>query len=214
MKVEFYGYELEHSEDCFTPTTITQETAIRVPVEGKKVLDLGCGIGPLAVYFAKNGAAEVTATDLHTPHVEYTKLNAENNNVNVEVIQGDLFENINSKYDIIAIDVSGIDRNVAEITGWFPGNVPTADSTGADVIVRALQQAPEYLNEGGEIYCCTASFSDLDKIMNQMGGEQELVFEREIPFSRRLVANIDNLRPESYTEKEGSFFWKFALYKL
>ena len=67
--VDFYGYELEHDESCFTPTTITKFTAINVPVEGKKVLDLGCGIGPLSVYYAKNGAESVTAVDVYDKHV-------------------------------------------------------------------------------------------------------------------------------------------------
>ena len=138
----FYGYELEHDESCFTPTTITKFTAINVPVEGKKVLDLGCGIGPLSVYYAKNGAKSVTAADVYDKHVHYTQLNAEKNGVDVEVIQSDLFENIDDKFDIISCDVSGVDRRVAELTGWFPDGVPTADETGADIICRAIKNAP------------------------------------------------------------------------
>ena len=161
--VEFYGYELEHDESCFTPTTITKFTAINVPIEGKKVLDLGCGIGPLAVYYAKNGAKSVTAVDVYDKHVHYTQLNAEKNGVDVEVIQSDLFENIDDKFDIISCDVSGVDRRVAELTGWFPDGVPTADETGADIICRAIKDAPNYLNEGGDFYLCTAQFSDLKK---------------------------------------------------
>lgn len=215
MNVEFCGFKLEYSDECFTPTTITHGIVGRIPVKDKEVLEVGCGIGPHSIYYAKNGASKVTATDLHLPHVEYTKLNAKNNDVDINVIHGDLFENITGKFDTIVIDVSGIDRRIAEVTGWFPGDVPTADDTGANIIVRALQDAPNYLKDKGEIYCVTASLSNIDKILEQMDGKQELIYEMSIPFSRRLLANIDSLRPESYFEmKPGQFFWKFWLYKL
>jgi len=217
--IDFYGYELEHDESCFTPTTITKFTAINVPIEGKKVLDLGCGIGPLSVYYAKNGAKSVTAADVYDKHVHYTQLNAERNGVDVEVIQSDLFENIDDKFDIISCDVSGVDRRVAELTGWFPDGVPTADETGADIICRAIKNAPPYLNEGGEFYLCTAQFSDLQKIQVQMSQTQglnqgEKIFEKSIPFSKRLLQNVDNLDPKHYQKRGSRYFWNFALWRM
>ena len=89
MFVDFYGSSLEHDESVFIPTTITKFAALKIPVEGKKVLDLGCGIGPLAIYYAKNGADSVTAADVYDRHVEYTKWNAMRNDVDIEVIQSD-----------------------------------------------------------------------------------------------------------------------------
>lgn len=217
--IDFYGYELEHDESCFTPTTITKFTAINVPIEGKKVLDLGCGIGPLSVYYAKNGAKSVTAADVYDKHVHYTQLNAERNGVDVEVIESDLFENIDDKFDIISCDVSGVDRRVAELTGWFPDGVPTADETGADIICRAIKNAPPYLNEGGEFYLCTAQFSDLQKIQVQMSQTQglnqgEKIFEKSIPFSKRLLQNVDNLDPKHYQKRGSRYFWNFALWRM
>lgn len=214
MNVDFYGYNLEHDENCFTPTTISRETAIRVPVQGKEVLDLGCGIGPLCIYFAKNGAKKVTATDIHEPHVIYTLKNSVNNNVNIDVVQGNLFENITETFDIICCDVSGVDRRVAEITGWFPEGVPTADETGADIICRAIEDSPSYLKDDGEMYICTTTFSDMDKILEKMNGEEELVYDVDIPFSKRLIANIDNLDPNSYKSKGHRYYWNFALWKM
>lgn len=221
MEVEFYGYELKHDENCFTPTTITKYTAINVPVEGKKVLDLGCGIGPLAIYYAKNGAESVTAVDVYDKHCYYTMINSATNNVQdkVKVVQSDLFENIDEKFDIISCDVSGVDRRVAEMTGWFPNGVPTADETGADIICRAIKDAPNYLNEGGDFYLCTAQFSDLQKIQVQMAqthglNQGEKIFEKSIPFSRRLLENIENLDPKHYNKKGSRYFWNFGLWRM
>lgn len=215
MSVDFYDFTLEHDESCFTPTTITKFTAINVPIEGKKVLDLGCGIGPLAVYYAKNGAKSVTAVDVYDKHVHYTQLNAEKNGVDVDVIQSDLFEDVHEKFDVISCDVSGVDRRVAEMTGWFPDGVPTADETGADIICRAIEDAPKYLNAGGELYVCVAQFSDLKRIkdvMNKNNGS--MIFEKSIPFSKELVANVDKLNPEYYQKRGSRYTWNMSLWKI
>ena len=48
--------------------------------KNKKVLDVLSRIGPLAIYFAKNGAAEVDACDIYDKHLKLTRLNAKRNN--------------------------------------------------------------------------------------------------------------------------------------
>ena len=53
MIVNFHNIELETSEDSFRPTLISEECALNANFINKKVLDMGCGIGPLAIYFAK-----------------------------------------------------------------------------------------------------------------------------------------------------------------
>ena len=106
MIVNFHGYELECDETVFRPTTVSELTAPRIPVEGKKVLDLGCGVGPLGIYFAKHGAKSVTDTDVYDKHIEYTKINAEKNGVDIEAYQSDIFESVEGKFDIICCDVS------------------------------------------------------------------------------------------------------------
>tara|TARA_S200000501_G_scaffold246565_1_gene230903 strand:+ start:6196 stop:6915 length:720 start_codon:yes stop_codon:yes gene_type:complete len=236
MIVDFHGYELECDETVFRPTTISELTAPKIPVKGKRVLDLGCGVGPLSIYFAKHGAEYVAATDVYDKHIEYTKKNALRHGVDIDVYQSDIFENIEGKFDIICCDVSGVDRRVAEMTGWFPEGVPTADTTGSDLICEAIKYSPEYLNEGGELYICTTSWSDLQKIQLMMiftplMTQGEIIFSQEIPFSRRLMANLDNLDPkrgaiptteqyfytkqgDSYTKDGDDYRWKFNLWRM
>ena len=218
MIVDFHNINLESSEDSFRPTLISEECALKADFKNKKILDLGCGIGPLAIYFAKNGATEVDACDIYDKHLELTKLNAKRNNVSINVIESDLFQNISSKYDLICCDVSGVSKNIAEVTGWFPTKVPKADDTGSNLIIRVIDGSPDYLKEGGSLNICTTSFSNIQEIENTMQksfpNKWEKILEKEVPFSKRLMANIDMLKDEMFLMKDKSYFWIFSMYKL
>ena len=218
MIVDFHNIKLESSEDSFRPTLISEECALKADFKNKKILDLGCGIGPLAIYFAKNGATEVDACDIYDKHLELTKLNAKRNNVSINVIESDLFQNISSKYDLICCDVSGVSKNIAEVTGWFPTKVPKADDTGSNLIIRVIDGSPDYLKEGGSLNICTTSFSNIQEIENTMQksfpNKWEKILEKEVPFSKRLMANIDLLKDEMFVKKDKKYFWIFSMYKL
>ncbi len=62
-------------------------------LENKKLLELGSGSGLISVFAAKNGA-RVIASDINTRAVSATHENAKNNEVMVEAIYSDLFEEI------------------------------------------------------------------------------------------------------------------------
>lgn len=212
--MKFYDFELEYSNNCFIPSTVTNLTAPKIPVQGKKVLDLGCGIGPLSIYFAKNGAAWVTATDIYDEHIKYARINAQKHNVDIGIVQGNLFENINDTYDIICCDVSGIDKRVAELTDWFPSGVPLADETGNNLICKAIEEAPKYLNEGGEMYICVSSFSDVEMLKSFIGDKGGPIFEKKIPFNKALNEQHHLLDPSTYTQKGSRKMWTFSLWKI
>ncbi|CCK78918.1 predicted methyltransferase [Desulfobacula toluolica Tol2] len=56
-------------------------------IEGKRVLDFGCGSGVAAIAAAKTGAAKVWASDIDPCAVHATALNCQLNSVSVEVIE-------------------------------------------------------------------------------------------------------------------------------
>jgi release factor glutamine methyltransferase len=73
-------------------------------LDQKTFLELGAGSGLIAIYAAKKKAI-VTATDINPIAVEYLHQNAEENNVRIEIIHSDLFENIpQQQFDFIAIN--------------------------------------------------------------------------------------------------------------
>jgi len=73
-----------------------------IPVEGAKVLDMGCGEGGVAIAFALRGA-EVTALDVSPGRIERMKVWASEHNVHVNGIVADSLENglPDSHYDIV-----------------------------------------------------------------------------------------------------------------
>ncbi len=92
-KINFFG--LKPSPLCF-------KILWTMPFGQKiKLLDLGCGEGRNAIFFAKNGY-EVTAFDLAKMGVEKTMKNAKKAGVKINVFQADMNEyRLKEKFDVI-----------------------------------------------------------------------------------------------------------------
>ena len=217
-KINFLNIELEYNEKVFRPTLLSEKCALNTNFKGKNILDLGCGIGPLAIYFAKSGAASVDATDIYDEHLKFAKRNADFNKTKINIFKSNLFQNISKKYDLICCDVSGVREEVAKLTGWFPEEVPKADGSGANLILNVVANSKEYLREGGELVICTTSFSDEKSIFAAFEdfypNLYRKVYSEEVPFSKRLNENIEILDKDSFFEKDGIKYWKFSIFSL
>ena len=217
-KVNFLNIELEYNEKVFRPTLLSEKCALNTNFKNKNILDLGCGIGPLAIYFAKNGASSVDAIDIYNEHLELSKKNAVLNGVNVNIFRSNLFQDVPKKYDLICCDVSGVREEVAKLTGWFPEEVPKADDTGANLILEVIANSKEFLKENGELIICTTSFSDEKSIFTAFEkfypNSYKEIYSEEVPFSKRLNKNIGILDKDSFYEKEGIKYWKFSIFSL
>jgi tellurite methyltransferase len=84
------------------PSLICYEVLKRMPPERPiRLLDIGCGEGRNAVFFARNGY-EVTAFDLSSVGVEKTTRLAERAGVRVDVFQADInLYHLEQEYDIL-----------------------------------------------------------------------------------------------------------------
>lgn len=218
MIIDFLDNELEWNERAFKPTTTSKEFAQFVPVEGKEVLDVGCGIGAIGIQFSKRGASKVVAIDINEEHVRLSKENIERNNVsNMEVIQSDMFEELpyDELFDVIASDVSGIDQPIVEVTNWFPEGVP---SHASDYIVEAIRKSKFYLKTGGEFYFTYCTFSDqntIEKVCDMMyPNSWEVVHEKLVPFSPELNQNMElATQYEPLTQKGSRQCWHLWIVK-
>jgi 2-polyprenyl-3-methyl-5-hydroxy-6-metoxy-1,4-benzoquinol methylase len=72
------------------------------PIEGKRVLDIGCGPGHYSVHLAKQGAAQVLGLDFAPGMLEIARENARRNSVNVrcQFINADFLSHpLDEKFD-------------------------------------------------------------------------------------------------------------------
>jgi SAM-dependent methyltransferase len=114
----------------------------------KTVIEIGCGTGLMSIVMAKYGANKVIASDIALASVENTKANAKKFGLEdkITVVEGDLFENIKEKADLITWMIP-----------FFAGNPPKGDTISASMIMppelfeKFLKEAPKYLKSGGTV---------------------------------------------------------------
>jgi SAM-dependent methyltransferase len=197
MNSKIIDYELcgEHlklmvGEDAFIPNLTTELMAahLHMPPEAS-VLDLGCGVAPLAIFAARKGAHRVCAVDIMPQACAYARHNAELNGVadRVEVINGDLFEPIRGqKFDVIIDDVSGMAEGVSRISPWYPPAIPTGGHDGTGPTIRMIREARDYLTEKGRLYFPILSLSDSRKILETAkeiyGTRLRKIAQKMVPF--------------------------------
>jgi len=108
----------------FFSTKLLLEYISQNDLKGKTVLELGAGSGLISVYCAMQNA-KVTATDINPTAINNIIKNAELNNVNIYVIESDLFDKIEiRKFDYIIINppyFPNNPKNEKELA-WFCGN--------------------------------------------------------------------------------------------
>ena len=125
--------------------------ALPGPMTGR-VLDLGCGWGPVGVALGKKyPALEIVMTDINQRAADLARRNLAANGVNARVVQGDGFEHVTGTFDAI-------------IT-----NPPIR--AGKAVIYGLFRQARDFLNPGGALYIV---------IRKQQGAPSVLKYLREI----------------------------------
>lgn len=66
-----------------------------------KVLDLGCGYGPIGIYIASNTNCEVDMTDINERSLNLAKENLLLNKVKANIYISNIYQNIKEKYDYI-----------------------------------------------------------------------------------------------------------------
>jgi HemK-related putative methylase len=90
---------------CFNSTELFATYLLRLPVQGKRVLDMGTGSGAIGIFMAGAGA-DVVACDINPQAVELARRNASLNRVGLEVRRSDLFEAFaGERFDLILFNI-------------------------------------------------------------------------------------------------------------
>ena len=128
-------------------TYLMLEHILENDFKGKKVLDMGCGSGILAILASMKGAENVTAIDIDKWSYDNTMENAENNNIsNVKILEGGAELIINSEFfDVI---LANINKNI---------------------LLRDMKYYANALLENGLIYFSGFYTNDLEDIVSEAG---------------------------------------------
>lgn len=106
------------------------ETIDLSEIQGR-VLDFGCGYGPIGIFIKKNTNSEVEMIDVNKRSIGLAVKNAKLNNVNVKIYESNLYENVEGTFDYII------------------SNPPIR--VGKEMLYQILFDAKKYLKENGKL---------------------------------------------------------------
>ena len=106
----------------------------KVELTNEKVLDMGCGYGVIGISLKREFPdIDLYMSDVNNRAVDFSKINAKNNNVNAVIKQGNLFKPWEDDYfDVIV------------------SNPPIV--AGKEVLHELIEESYHHLNENGKIY--------------------------------------------------------------
>lgn len=130
-------------------------------LEGKSLLEPGCGSGLISIYAAKK-KANVTATDINSIAIEFLRKNASQNKVELKIIQSDLFQNIpEQRFDIIAINPPFYKKQpqTEKEYAWFCGE-------NGEYFAALFKGLNNYIHASSEILMVLFDGCDIEMIEN------------------------------------------------
>ena len=145
-----YGVFSKNGLDFGTRTLL--ETLDTSKISGK-VLDFGCGYGPIGIYIAKTTNSEVHMIDINRRVLGLARKNVSLNHVNVNIYESNIYEKVTEQFDYII------------------SNPPIR--VGKEILYKILFEAKEHLKENGEPWI----------VVNKDQGAKSLVKDLEKEYS-------------------------------
>ncbi|PKM92308.1 MAG: hypothetical protein CVU81_01180 [Euryarchaeota archaeon HGW-Euryarchaeota-1] len=155
--------------------------------KGEKILELGTGSGIIAIFAAKQDA-NVVATDISRIALKCAADNAKQNNVEIEFVNSNLFENVRGKFDKIIFNAP-----------YLPGERKTlfdkAESggpTGNELLLKAVKESQRFLKKDGALYVVCSSLSGrfLEKLKLKKKYNYKIIDEKAFFFERIFLVQI------------------------
>lgn len=200
---EFMGYDFYVDERVLIPRQDT-ECLVELAVESirqkpakVKVLDLCTGSGCIGISVAKLCPdSEVTLADISDGALSVAKKNAQNLEAKVTLIKGNLFENIESRFDYILsnppyIPSEVIEGLMPEVKEHEPRLALDGEADGLSFYRKIINEAPDYLKPDGRIYfeIGAEQGEDLTRLMNARGFS-EVKVHKDLAGLDRIVTGI------------------------
>jgi len=154
---DFFGYEFFVDENVLIPrfeTELLVDKLLPYISKQSRVLDLCCGSGAIGITIKLKKDCDVVLSDLSEGAVAVSQKNAKKLGAEVAVLNGDLFEKVEGKFDLIVSnppyiptdDILGLDKNVKD---YEPIMALDGGTDGLDFYRAIISQTPDYLNDKG-----------------------------------------------------------------
>ena len=133
-------------------TTLVLKKELNQNKEKNKYLDMGCGqFAILGQYFKKiNSYSDVTSIDVYKEFIENSIKNSIQNKNDINILQSNLFSNINEKFDLISFNPPYVPASTKNENLEFP-NIRYSDLEGIQTAKDFLSEAKKFLTPDGII---------------------------------------------------------------
>lgn len=130
------------------------------PNKGESVLEIGSGTGVISIHCALAGGV-VTSCDINDDAAVLTRLNAENNGVELQnVLVSDMFEALEGLWDVIIFNppyLPDLEYGRSDVR-WDGG------TRGDETVLRFLEEGWKYMHDDSRLYFCCSDMSPLSAI--------------------------------------------------
>lgn len=174
---EFYGLNFYVDENVLIPqpdTEVLVEEVIKLAqLESKtKILDICTGSGAIGICLAHYiNNAELTLSDVSNKALNIANKNAEANKLSnrIKIINSNMFEKINGKFDIIVSNPPYIETKTISTLSKQVNKEPKlaldGGEDGLDFYRILINESKEYLNENGYL-CMEIGYDQKEKVIN------------------------------------------------
>ena len=155
--VDFYHSNFKITKDVLIPRFETEELVDKTInytkmylKEPLNIVDLGTGSGCIAISIKKEINCNMDAVDISKKALEIARMNAKENNVDINFYCGSFLEPLDKKYDVIISNPPYISYD-EEIMDVVKNNEPAlalyADNNGLACYEEILKNVSKYLND-------------------------------------------------------------------
>lgn len=155
--INFDDVKINVNRNVLIPRYETEEVmhaALKFINEDAKVLDLCTGSGYIGLSIKKKTGANVTMSDISEEAIIQSRENAKINNLDVNIIKSDMFENIDQKFNVIISNPPYIPEEIKlgkSVIDFEPSNALFAGDDGNKFYKIIINEAPKYLHENGVV---------------------------------------------------------------
>ena len=137
LRVELLGHKLTFLTDAgvFSKKMIDFGSQLLLKCleveKGERVLDVGCGYGPLGITLVKAYGVQATMVDINSRALDLARKNAERNQVSATIFQSNIYEQVEGKFDHVI------------------SNPPIR--AGKQVVHEIIEKSKDFLEDDGDL---------------------------------------------------------------